>query len=179
MKYLNILVLLFFISACSEKPADMNNQLKYEKDGLSFSYPANWEVTEDFVNEDVRFVFVESPGDAIIKIEVYPTEQSFELKEFVELDVEALMKEIPSILELDSDNEIKEIKTSINGTEFHGLKYEFNISVVNIDVPHVSESYSFPSHEKVAYLTNQVAKEDLGKVNGGFKQVLATFKIEP
>ena len=49
----------------------MNNQLKYEKDGLSFSYPANWEVTEDFVSEDVRFVFVESPGDAIIKIEVY------------------------------------------------------------------------------------------------------------
>ncbi|MEZ8932221.1 MULTISPECIES: hypothetical protein [unclassified Vibrio] len=179
MKYLNILVLLFFISACSEKPADMNNQLKYEKDGLSFSYPANWEVTEDFVNEDVRFVFVESPGYAIIKIEVYPTDQSFELKEFVELDIEARIKAIPSILNLGSDNEIKEAKTFINGTEFNGFKYEFNISVVNIDVPHVSESYSFASLEKVAYLTNQVATEDLEKVTGGFKQVLSTFKIEP
>lgn len=179
MKYLNILVLLFFISACSEKPADMKNQLEYKKGGMSFSYPANWEVTEDTENEDVRFVFVESPGNAIIKIEVYPKDQSFEIKEFVELDVEALIKEIPSILDLDGENEIKEVKTSINGTEFSGLRYEFNISIVNIDVPHVSESYSFSSHEKVAYLTNQVATEDLEKVNGGFKQVLSTFKIEP
>lgn len=178
MKYLNILVLLIFISACSEKQADMKNQLKYEKDGLSFSYPANWEVTEDIENENVRFIFVESPGDAIIKIEVYPTEQSFELKEFVKLDVEALIKEIPSILALDSDNKIEEIKTSIKGVEFNGYKHEFNISVVNIDVSYVSEFYSFPSLKKVAYLTNQVATEDLEKVNGGFKQVLATFKLK-
>jgi len=156
----------------------MQNQLEYEKDGLSFSYPANWEVTEDTENEDIRFVFVESPGSAIIKIEVYPKEQSFKLKEFVELDVEALIKEIPSILALDGDNKIEKIKTSINGVELNGYKYEFNISVVNIDVPHISEFYSFPSLKKVAYLTNQVATEDLEKVNGGFKQVLATFKLK-
>ena len=177
MKYLIILTLLCIMSACSEREADIRNQTKYEKEGLTFTYPANWVVTEDIENEGGRFIFVESPGDAIVKIEIYPFDESFELKEFVELDIEGLAREIPGILAMEGGNEIKEIKTSINGIDFSGYKYDFNVSIVNIDVPHVSEFYSFSSPNKVAYLTNQVASEDLEKVNTGFQLVLSSFEL--
>ena len=178
MKFFNVLVLMFFISSCSEKEADVEHLLEYEKDGLSFSYPANWEVTEDTESDYFRFVFVESPGNAIVKIEVYPVEDSFDLREFVDLDIEALINEIPSMIAVDGSNKVEEINTVINGAGFNGYRFDFNISIVNIDVPHVSEFYAFPSLKKVAYVTNQVAIEDLDKVEGGFKQVLATFKLK-
>ena len=178
MKYLNILVLLFFISACSEDQADIKNPLKYNKSDISFSYPSNWEVTEDTEIEGVRFIFIESSGDAITKIEVYSIDESYELKEYVELDIDAFVEEMPSMITVDGDNEIEEINTSIKGVEFNGYKYEFDISVVGIDVPHVSEFYSFYSPQKAAYFSSQVAVEDLEKVKDGFEQLLSTFSLK-
>jgi len=167
----------FLIAACSERPADLETKRIYEKQGLSFSYPGNWEVTEDSVNEGVRFIFIESPGAAITKIEVYPKEESFDLKEFVELDIEAIKDGMPNILDLD-DNNAEEIATSINGIKFDGYKYEFNISIVSIDVPHIAEFYLHSSELKNAYLTSQVAAEDFEKVKEGFGQILSTFNLK-
>lgn len=177
MKHLKLLFLLLSLSACVEKPADIKNRLQYKNDGISFFYPGNWEVTEDTVVEAVRFIFIETPGDAIMKIEIYPIDQSFELKEFVELDIEALINRTPEILNLAKDNEIAEVKTSIRGIEYSGLKYELGISILGVDIPHVSEFYALHSNDNVAYLVSQVAKDDLRRVNVGFKLVLSSFKM--
>jgi len=177
-KYLiaTIFVLLF-ISSCSEKQADIINTKIYEVAHLSFSYPANWEVTEDIENEGVRFLFIESPGDAIIKVEVYDNGESFDLKEFVRLDIDAFKQEVPSILNL-AEGKITPISRQYNQKEFNGYRYEFNISIANIDIPHVSDFFISVSPKKTAYITNQVAIEDLGKVSSGFKLVLSSFKLQ-
>jgi len=39
---------LVFVTAC-EETADISNPVSYEKVGISFKYPKNWEVTEDAV----------------------------------------------------------------------------------------------------------------------------------
>ncbi|WP_444995846.1 hypothetical protein [Aliikangiella sp. IMCC44359] len=170
------LLLFFLVAACSEKKADLEKQKTYEKQGLSFTYPANWKVTEDSVNEGVRFIFIESPGAAITKIEVYPKEESFDLKEFVKLDIDAIKQGMPGIFDLD-DNTMEQIETFINGISFGGYKYEYNVSVVNIDIPHISEFYLYSSELKNAYITNQVAVEDFEKVKEGFRLVLSTFNL--
>ena len=75
------LLLLPFFSAC-EKMADISSPQVYSKNGLSFSYPGNWNIAEEEIpgnlGEKTKLLNVESPGDAIVIICAfdYASEQS-------------------------------------------------------------------------------------------------------
>jgi len=166
------------LSACWEKNADTENSIRYDEGGISFDYPGNWEITENVTNEDYQYLFIEAPGDAILKIEIYPEELSGDLSWFVELEIEAFREAVPKIAKLGQHKEEVEIKKTINGRELDGYRYEFDISVLGMDVPHVQEFFTFGSQSHSAYVVTQVASEDLDKVENGFEQVLATFNIE-
>lgn len=178
MKYIISLFLLICMTACSEQQAQVDNPSKYEKEGISFEYPANWEVVEDSEIESYRYVFVQSTGSAIVRIQMFQKDDFYDLNEFVETDIEAKAKEMPSLFGINSNNGIKKHKTMINGVEFDGYQYEFNVSVLKTDDPHISEYYSYTSSNEVAYLSLQVATEDYDKVSSGFEQILGSFKME-
>lgn len=170
-------ILTTFIIGCGERNANVINSENYHKSGISFSYPGNWEVTEDLEENGYRYIFIESPGDAIAKIEIYD-KGNFKLSEFVELDIESLKSEMPKFFKLSDRGEIKELQKVIGEKLLKGYRYEFNLSILGVDVPHVTEYYMFQSKTESAYISNQVAVEDLSKVQNGFNIILDDFKIQ-
>lgn len=163
---------------CSEKQADIEKQNQYEKDELSFSYPGNWDVTEDSVTDGWRIIFIESPGDALMSIEVYANDESFELQEFVELSIDELRSAMPDMLNMSETIAINEIETNLTNSVLNGYRYEFSLSIIGIEVPHVNDNFMFTYKDKTAYISSQVATEDLEKVKNGFQLVLETFDLE-
>lgn len=184
MKYLSYLLVailgaaLSVLPACSERLADLDKPKTYQQDGVSFVYPGNWKVTEDTTIENARFIFLESTAEAIIKVEIYPFDESYELEEFVELDIESLNEEYPKMFNISNSHAVSPTVTSLANVDLEGFKYEFTISLLGVDVPHVSSYYQFNSETQAAYISQQVSVEDLGKVVGGFHLVLESFKIE-
>jgi hypothetical protein len=138
--------------------------------------PANWRVTEDEDDHGFRYLFVETPGDAIITMNVFPSDRSKPFKQFVETFIESSRKELTSHVSIE-DAKLSEIETKLEDRTLLGYKSEFVVSLSRVDVPHQQVFYSFRSDTRVAYVSCQVAVEDLSKVEKGFELVLSTFKL--
>ncbi len=71
-----------FLCSC-ERPADTKNPKQYSKNGVGFSYPGNWKVTEEeFFTKKIFWFYVESPGDSWLFVESETTKQAQPLKEY-------------------------------------------------------------------------------------------------
>ncbi|PWK48592.1 hypothetical protein C8D97_109143 [Pleionea mediterranea] len=145
-------VTFLFMFGCRERSAELKDINRYMKSGVSFDYPGNWKVTEDVEDEDYRYIFVESPGDAISKIEIYPKGASFSLLEFVKLDIENLKSNMPKFFNLNDKGGISEITRSVEGEIFTGYKYKYNFSVLGVDVPISLNSICLNLTQKVLIL---------------------------
>lgn len=176
MRYLT-LILLIFLTSC-EYGADLDNQRKYSNKEISFSYPGNWQVTEDSESEGARYIFIESPGEAIMTIEIYDHEDSYDLYNFVQLERQLLLNEFPKLVQIDAPDVIKITEKTIAGEKMVGLSYEINMSIIGVDVPHVTEVFEISNAKKSAFLSAQVATEDRHLVSDGFDLILSSFKHE-
>ncbi|MEZ4323217.1 MAG: hypothetical protein R3F61_37480, partial [Myxococcota bacterium] len=64
--------------ACSgleEAPPDLSRPNRFDEAGVSFGYPGNWTAsteTEEAGEIDILTVFVESPGEAVAIVQIYP-----------------------------------------------------------------------------------------------------------
>jgi hypothetical protein len=160
-----------------ERQANLKQRNTYEKDGLSFLMPANWRVTDDQDDHGFRYLSVETPGNAIIVMNVYPLDQSEPFKQYVETLIESSRKELMSLASIKKER-LFEIETKLEDRTLAGFKSEFVASLVGIDVPHQMVFYSFRSDARIAYVSCQVAVEDLSKVEKGFELVLSTFRLQ-
>ena len=91
MKIIKLCLLVIFslsLYACNlstdEESADLQKTTKYQKNDISFSMPSNWKVTEDNGENSARYLFVESPGSAIMIINTYEKETAPSLQEYIE-----------------------------------------------------------------------------------------------
>ena len=176
IKTIVLLMMTFVIAAC-EDGADLDNVKSYKNADLSFNYPGNWDVTEDSIVDEVRFIFVESPGTGLMKMEVYNQKNAFELREFAELDIDALAGEMYAVIKISKPKSIIDLVKEVDGRVFKGLMYETNMSIVGIDVPHMTELFAFQAENKTAYLSGQVAIEDSHLVLSGFDLIVSSFKF--
>lgn len=167
--------LAFCLSAC-EMHADLSQPEAYSRDGISFSLPGNWSVTEDAEENGFRYLFVETPGDAIIFISTYRKEDASSLREHVEWAIQNTIDEMP--FGSRTAGSITRTQRVIDQRKFDGYKNEFIVSAVGFEVPHVAEFFRFDSATRSAYFLTQVAVEDLDKVSGGFDLVLSTFTLQ-
>ena len=86
MRVFLLLIIALLLSACQSKPyADTTQTARYERHGVAFEYPGNWELTEtDAGSKDgsaLHVVTVRTPTGAFLTV------QSFE--ERMKLKVEA------------------------------------------------------------------------------------------
>jgi len=165
-------ILLLGLVGC-ERAADITSPVKYEKDNISFSHPQNWKVTEDVAQQDVRYLFVESPGYAIFVVQIYAKHDAVSFSEFVEWFSSQSKEETPI-------GNISESSFSyIEETTFSpSIREGFSITVLGQKIPHIRKYYVKESSKKVTFLVAQVAVEDLGKVEPGFNLILRSFVVE-
>lgn len=168
-------ILIFTSLAACEKNADTSIPLNYAKDNISFAYPENWTVTEDKQEDDVRFLSIEAPGDAIVLVQIYSTQDAASLKEYAEWFSKEVIKDTPVVES--SVGDFEDIKRTINAVTLTGMRQKFSITLLGTDVPYTAEYYRIENDNRVAFLISQTAAEDLAKVNGGFELLLGTFVI--
>lgn len=176
LKYVAVLLSLLMLLGCGEKKADTTHPVLYSKDGVSFNMPGNWQVTEDEQEEDIRYLFIETPGDALMVIHVFgATNEAPRLEEYTEFFIRESMNNMPiASRDMGATGAISKI---LNDQEFTGFRNEFTASFLGQQVPHTVEFFSVNTEARIAYLTTQVATEDLEKVEKGFEQILASFAL--
>ena len=62
--------------------------------------------------------------------------------------------------------------------KWDGIRNQFSAKVMGIEMPHVQDFYAIESESRVAYLSSQVAEEDLEKVKDGFELIPKSFHFE-
>ncbi len=174
-RLIGLVSILIIIASC-DRAADVSEPVSYDKAGINFLYPQNWKITDDGELDNIRYVLLESPGDAIFIAQVYLLEDAVSLKEYADWFSDEAIKETP-IFERTTGNFIK-IEAEISGENVAGLRQDFSINVFKLAVPHVAEYYRLEKDDKVAFLVSQAAKEDLKHEAEGFNLLLKSFKIK-
>src|SRR5437016_14586787 len=54
-----------------ERRAETEQSKNYDNNGVQFRYPANWRVTEDSQDGNLRHLHIETPGAAIVAIQIW------------------------------------------------------------------------------------------------------------
>jgi len=178
MKIITVLisfVFLILLTAC-EKAADITSPNLYNKQGISFSYPGNWDLTEEDLAENVTFVSVESSGSAIFMLQVYKEEGASTLEEFATWYSTETKVDVP-IGKITSEPLIN-IKKNIKSLETKGIQESFAITLLGLKVPHKREYYLIKHSGRVVYLISQLAVEDQKKNDPGFDLIYHSFSIE-
>ncbi|MDJ0986748.1 MAG: hypothetical protein QNJ26_14495 [Desulfobacterales bacterium] len=167
--------LVCFLFGC-ERPADVASPLMYDHHSIRFSYPANWQVTEDVEQPGFRYLFVETPGDAIFIAQIYSEQYALTLDEFAESFSESTKQEVP-IGKIEENVFFEAEKETTSGMQI-GIKENFNIVLLGEKVPHTREYFSINTIDKRAFLISQAAAEDWIKVEPGFDLIFSSFVVE-
>lgn len=178
MKFIVIFMCLFLVTSCSEESATSNTLVvKYANNGIGFNVPTGWQVTEDSIDNDARYLFVESAESAIVTINVFQKKFAPTFEDYVS-SVTGTDKEFWSGLGSIEKGLVNEIEIALNGVKLIGYRHEFNVKALGLNVPHVADYVYFETSEKIAYISCQVAQEDLDKVKKDFNMILLNFIIE-
>lgn len=175
VKIFALVSIIIFTTSC-QQAADVSNPVAYDKAGIKFDYPKNWSITEDDELKDVRFVLLESPGNAIFIIQVYREEDAALIREYADWFTDEAIKETP-VFERTAGDYTK-ISATIDGETVSGLRQNFSINVFKLAVPHVAEYYRVEKGNKAAFLISQAAEEDLVNEAAGFELIIKSFKLK-
>lgn len=171
MRLLKILVtvtLLFFLASC-EKVADVSSPQKYEKPYVSFSYPGNWDVTEDVVEDGIRYIYVESPGNAIMFIHIHPMKDRISFKKFVKWFSDAYRQE--NAISGNTQSKFSPLNKQVASRSLKGTKEDLQLD----NMPHKREYFALAGKQQVGFLISQVSNEDLQNVQPGFDLIFSSF----
>lgn len=174
-KIIIILLFVFSIISC-ERPANISTLKTFHKNGISFKYPSNWDVTEDIGSSDeIRVIILETPGDAIFIFQIYGKKSGLNLNEFSQLFSEGASEEMPIGKMIGS--KFSETKRTFGSRQLFSIGETFLVTILGEKIPHVREYFYISNEEIEVFLISQVAKEDLHYVKKGFDVVLKSFKI--
>lgn len=176
--YALFLVVLCSCAAAEEKLDRSKDVFNYSKNNISFSMPSDWKVTEDIGENSSRYMFIESPGTAMVMVTTYKKENAPSLKEYVGTMTDRKNQKFWLGFGSISNGKVSALKSLINNHEVTVFKNEYAATVFGLSIPHVSEFYSFESESYIAYVSSQAATEDLPLVSSGFNLVLSTFSWE-
>jgi len=159
--------------AC-EQQADVASPKTYRENGIEFAHPGNWKVTEDVREGEMRYLFVESPGNAILIIQLFPASQADTISAFAKNFSEGSKNAVswatasaPSFSAVTGEGK-DEVLTE-----------NMSMSAAGQSVPHLRVYRRRVEGERVVFLIAQVATEDAGKATKGFDQIVESLKVAP
>ncbi len=174
MKYLFNISLLAAVAllcvSCGETSAQIESPKSYDNAGLQFEYPGNWEVAEDVQQEHSRYLFVESPGDAILIIQVFSADDATDIKDYAKNFAQSAKNATPS---LDfADSAFSSVDES-GGYEI--LTEKFSVENLGVKIAHFRKYRRKVVSNRVCFIIEQVAEEDRDKVTKGFELIVSSF----
>jgi hypothetical protein len=169
-----LLLLVFALGAC-ERQADLEAPQVYAENGISFSMPGNWSVREDVEDGGIRFLYLSTPGEAVLFIGIYE-EYVPSLEDHARLFIESMMEEFP--IGNRTEGGLEPFSKTIGDRSYDGLRNEFVVSLLGVEFPYKSEFLTVGTGARKAYITTQVPTENLDKVEPGFDLVVSSLELE-
>jgi hypothetical protein len=166
-----LLMLVLVHVSCIEKKADIKNPKTYSNSGLYFKYPGNWKITEDSRSAALRYVFIETSGNAIVIMQIYPSDAAPEFNTFVTEFSDSMKRK----LNLKSKESVFDTNKII--ADHKTINERFTMTLLNVEDPHIRIYENVKTADKTCFLVAQVSVEDLGNVVSGFDLVFSSFKI--
>lgn len=157
---------LCLLVGCSEPPADLSNPKSHTSGPFTFEYPQNWVITDEEFDAEFHYVFVETPGDAIVILQSYPLDQEEDLAGYAEQFSASAAAETP-VGEM-SESVFSELSTA------HGYNWvveEFAISFLGETIPHRRVYGATEFGNRQVFLILQVATEDYAMIEAGYQLI--------
>lgn len=149
----------------------------YEKNGLSFSHPDNWQVSEDeILEEGARFVNVEDSDNSLFLITLFPSDS------FVDLDAyaENFTSSISSNMPVGKVSEPKKsiINRTINNQNYQGIQYKYSAVLLGQSVPHTANIFSVELRKSSAIVVIQAPDADWKAADKEFQVIFDSLKFD-
>jgi hypothetical protein len=161
------------LAGCGEPKADLANPKKLSKEPVSLRLPGNWHVEDEMHENGIHHFSIETPGDAIVIVQVYPEAMANELKAFARAFSEETAKAMP--MGRMSGHVFSDLP-DLEG--WKGMKETLNMRLATLDIPHTRFYYTCRFGEQHCFVICQVSTEDLDKVKSGFDLVRGSLTIE-
>lgn len=149
----------------------------YEKNGLSFLYPDNWQVSEDeILDGGARYVNVEDSDNSLFIITLFPPESSIDLEAFAENFVENISSNIP--IGKVSDVKKSSVNRTIDNQSYKGIQYKYSAVLLGENIPHTSNLFSVEREKTNAIVVIQAPDEDWKAADKEFQIIFDSLKFE-
>lgn len=160
------------LSSCNEPKADITSPKTHQTGDITFSYPGNWKITEDWDMTELQSFIIETPGDAIVIYQAFPIDEADKLEAYVE-NFSNLSEE-----EIAIGSVSKPTFTRLPDTAgFTWIKEEFEIRLLGESLPHSRLYGTKTIADRQAFIIFQVAEENYKQVLPGFQLIRDSIKI--
>ena len=163
------LITLLVTVGC-ERRAKIEQPKNYDNNGVQFRYPANWRVTEDSQEGDLRHLHIETPGAAIVAIQIWHSSDA-DIRQFAKDFSSSATENTPKYARTKASTFSEPIK----GGAFETITEKFVVTVLTEEVPHVRRFLKKTIGGDSIFIIYQVADEDETLVSAGFDQIVSSF----
>jgi hypothetical protein len=169
-------LIILALVACGgcERVANVKSPKTYDKDGVHFQHPNNWRVTADSQRDGVRYLFLETPGQATVAIQIYLATEAPEVEEFARTFSSIVRKEMPKYLAVGNST----FGTAEDTAGYESITEQFSISALGQEVPHIRSYKQKQFGSNVVYVICQVSNDDEDFVAIGFDQIISSLKCD-
>ncbi len=158
------LALLGLFTGCGEPQPQLSAPKTYRSGTITFDYPKNWKITEDLVNPAIHYLFVETPGDALVILQSFPLDEAEGLAAFTKAYSESAATEMPV------GKMVQSTFTDMPETGgYEQIEEEFNVNLFGETVPHRRLYETKGIGDRQVILIFQVATEDFATAEPGFE----------
>jgi hypothetical protein len=152
-----------------EQAADVDHPKQWSQHGLSFAYPGNWEVdTEDEDFDPERLIIVESSGECIFMVTLYPTPVP------AAEATESFSDEMTGLLMPAGPSKSTPFK---RWGDYQGVGVDHRGTLLIL--PGSLRIFSHTQGQTSFTAVEQCYQEDMAKASPGFKLIESTFKYQP
>jgi hypothetical protein len=131
-------------------------------------------VTADSQREGVRYLFLETPGNATVAIQIYLATEALEIEEFGRGFSSMVRKEMPKYVA--AGNSTFGAPEDVSG--YKSIIEQFSISALGQEVPHIRSYKQKQFGNNVVYVICQVSSEDEDFVDVGFDQIISSLQYD-
>ena len=143
----------------------------YNEQGLSFTYPGNWSVTDETYS-DYNYIAVEKIGSkssGIVTFSWIKNDPNLSPEVFLNITAEALQEKFPA------NSEFQPVSAETYG-KYQVLSIPYSFSILNM--PHSGTLYAMETEQWLICICVQGADKDAGTNKAGFELIESTFAIE-
>jgi len=183
-----IALIILLLSACNNKTSEpeLSSPNVYQHDNLTFSYPGNWKITDEYTEEDegVEYysIVIDSSQDGICILQFAQPETDETLEQYADDYISDLVGDVEEssmqLVQGEINQEAKPIQARILGKVREGLSRQFSVSILGEKISYHATFYKFNHQGHSIFLLSNVPIEEWNMTQAGVELIYKTLEIE-